>query len=330
MSISEPLAVTMMIGTFERFADLAAHVDARDLRAASRRAARGRARRRRTASSASAPSRATCDPEPLPLQPDGEGLDEGLLVLDHQHGRGLVAHRLRLSWWSDRRRRCGRRPGPAGRRSVNVEPSPSLRLDRHLAAVVAGDVADDGQAEAGAAGVPAAGPVDPVEALEDPLEVAGGDADAVVARPPSSAHAVAVGRDADRRRVTTGRARSTSPRCRAGWRRPRPAGGGRPARSGPGGPGSTTIVDAAAARRPGGCGRPRSSSTWCTATGWRTGASPASMRLSSSRSSMVRPTRNASATMRSARRWVTVGVVLGERASRPAGRARRPGSSARG
>ena len=49
-----------------------------------------------------------------------------------------------------------------------------MGLDAHLAAVVAGDVADDGQAEAGAAGLAAAGPVDPVEALEDPLEVATG------------------------------------------------------------------------------------------------------------------------------------------------------------
>ena len=49
-----------------------------------------------------------------------------------------------------------------------------------LAAVVGGDVADDGQAEPGAAGVAAAGPVDPVEALEDAVEVAGRDADALV------------------------------------------------------------------------------------------------------------------------------------------------------
>ena len=49
-----------------------------------------------------------------------------------------------------------------------------------VAAVVGGDVADDRQAEAGAAGVAAAGPVDAVEALEDAVEVAGRNADALV------------------------------------------------------------------------------------------------------------------------------------------------------
>ena len=57
---------------------------------------------------------------------------------------------------------------------MNVEPSPSRGLDPHLAAVVAGDVAHDREAQAGAAGLAAAGPVDPVEALEDALEVARG------------------------------------------------------------------------------------------------------------------------------------------------------------
>src|SRR4051812_45699947 len=55
------------------------------------------------------------------------------------------------------------------------------RLDLDPAAVVVSDMADDGQAEAGAAGVAGPRPVDPVEPLEDPAEVAGGDADAVVA-----------------------------------------------------------------------------------------------------------------------------------------------------
>ena len=55
------------------------------------------------------------------------------------------------------------------------------RLHGDLAAVRLGDVADDRQPEPGAAGVAAAGAVDPVEAFEDALEVAGRDADAVIA-----------------------------------------------------------------------------------------------------------------------------------------------------
>ena len=55
---------------------------------------------------------------------------------------------------------------------MNVEPSPSRDDTEHLAAVVRGHVAHDGQAEAGAAGVAAAALVDAVEALEDALEVA--------------------------------------------------------------------------------------------------------------------------------------------------------------
>src|SRR5205085_9497304 len=52
--------------------------------------------------------------------------------------------------------------------------------DGDRAPVVGGNVTDDRQAQPGAAGLPAAGPVDAVEALEDPFEVTGGDADALV------------------------------------------------------------------------------------------------------------------------------------------------------
>lgn len=54
------------------------------------------------------------------------------------------------------------------------------RLDRHLAAVVGCDVADDRQAEAGSTSTPTTGPVDAVEALENPFQVLGRDADAPV------------------------------------------------------------------------------------------------------------------------------------------------------
>ena len=55
-----------------------------------------------------------------------------------------------------------------------------MGLDSDLADVVRGDVADDREAEPCAAGLSAAGTVDSVEPLEDALEVALGDADALV------------------------------------------------------------------------------------------------------------------------------------------------------
>ena len=63
---------------------------------------------------------------------------------------------------------------------MNVEPCALAGVDLDPTLVVAGHVADDGQTEPGAAGVAAAAVVDPVEALEDPVEVAGRDADADV------------------------------------------------------------------------------------------------------------------------------------------------------
>ena len=70
--------------------------------------------------------------------------------------------------------------------------------------------------------------------------------------------------------------------------------------------------------------------TRCTATGSRTGERSTSMRLSSRRSSIVRPTRWASCTSRSDRRWRTGLVVFRVQASPRAARVRRPASSARG
>src|SRR6185436_5688931 len=52
--------------------------------------------------------------------------------------------------------------------------------DVDTAAVVGGDVLDDGQAQAGAAGRPGPGLVSPVEPLEDPVDVVRGDTDALV------------------------------------------------------------------------------------------------------------------------------------------------------
>ena len=63
---------------------------------------------------------------------------------------------------------------------MKVEPAPSALHTVDLAAVPGGDVLDDGQPETGAAGVPRPGGVDPVEALEDPLDLGLGDARALV------------------------------------------------------------------------------------------------------------------------------------------------------
>ena len=60
---------------------------------------------------------------------------------------------------------------------MKVEPTPSIDSTRHLATVVAGDVTDDREAEPGAAGRPRPCPVDPVEPLEDAVEVTSGNAD---------------------------------------------------------------------------------------------------------------------------------------------------------
>src|SRR5690606_27197049 len=89
------------------------------------------------------------------------------------------------------------RPGRQRQRERRALALPGL--DPALAVVVGGDVADDGEPEPGAAGLPAAGPVDPVEALEDALEVAGGDAGAVVAHGDLDRSAGEPRRDLDRR-----------------------------------------------------------------------------------------------------------------------------------
>ena len=78
---------------------------------------------------------------------------------------------------SDRSRPVGRRQGS---RIVKVEPRPSWLQTLTRPPWLAADVLDDGQPQAGAAGGPRAGGVDPVEALEDPLQLGRRDADALV------------------------------------------------------------------------------------------------------------------------------------------------------
>ena len=145
MSISEPLAVTMMIGTFDRVPQLAAHVDARDLRQhhveQDEVGPHGVEQVERLGAVAG-----DLHPEPLALQPDGQGLDEGLLVLDDEDRGRRQSSLIRLpaSWSSQ----TG--TGPSGQAQGERRPSPSLDVDRTLAVVVAGHVADDGQPEPGA------------------------------------------------------------------------------------------------------------------------------------------------------------------------------------
>ena len=101
------------------------------------------------------------DPEALAAQPDHQRLDEALLVLDDEHRSVVLRHSAATAGMRHRERG-------------------TLALDRlhpDLAVVVGGDVAHDRQTEPGATGVPAARPIDAVEPLEDPVEVARRDAD---------------------------------------------------------------------------------------------------------------------------------------------------------
>ena len=163
-------------------------------------------------------------------------------------------------------------------------------------------MAHDGQTQTGAAGRAAAGLVDPVEALEDPLEVALGDADTRGPGPRWPAGRRRGGPAPRRRR----RGRSTSRRCRAGCRGPRRSGGGRRTRRARGS-GSATSMSMPACSAPGRIRSTASAMATAATTGSCSGASSLSMRLSTSRSSMVRSMRKASSTMRSARRRDTTG-----------------------
>ena len=163
-----------MIGTWLCLRMLAAHVDARQLGQHHVEQhevgldgvehARGPARRR------GRPGRGS-----PPAEPDGERVDEGLLVLDDEHvlcaGHGQPASATSSTATG---------PGPAGTRSVNVEPTPSADSTETAPPWLVATWRTMARPEPGAAGLAAAGPVDPVEALEDAVEVAGRDADAVV------------------------------------------------------------------------------------------------------------------------------------------------------
>ena len=175
MSISLPFAVTMMIGTRRPRPDLAAHVDARHLRQHHVEQHEIGRHGVEQVERLTAVSR-DLDAEALTPQTDRQRLDERVLVLDDEHGQllGHGAHPASAVVVTP----TG--PGPAGMVECERRALALLGLHPDLTAVVGGNVADDGEAETGAAGLAAAGAVDPVEAFEDALEVALGDADALV------------------------------------------------------------------------------------------------------------------------------------------------------
>ena len=133
-------------------------------------------------------------PRTLAREPDDQGIDEGLLVFcdEYRCGGRLAIVALRLSGRVTCR--VGRRHEfrlevecrvSARRRhyELKVDPSPSRDSTSTSPLVVGGNVTDDRQPEPGPAGLAAPALVDPVEALEDAVEVACRNADPVVDDP---------------------------------------------------------------------------------------------------------------------------------------------------
>ncbi len=172
MSISVPLAVTMMIGTAER-ARIERHTSMPDILGSIRsKRTRSGSSRRRAAGPPGHHGRQYL--EAFVAQPHDQGVDERLLILGQKdvEGAGLVG--VSGGAGHGRSLRLQRQHQSEGRPFA----FPGLHVDPPL--VVVGHVANDRKAEPGPAGVTAAAVVDPVEALEDPVEVAGRDADPVI------------------------------------------------------------------------------------------------------------------------------------------------------
>ena len=101
---------------------------------------------------------------------------------------------------SARCRSRARRAAPAGARRTCC-PCPSSLVDVELGLVPQQHVLDDREAEAGAAGRARAAAIDAVEALGQPRNVLGRDADAGVGRPQNTPRAVVVDAPAERDRA---------------------------------------------------------------------------------------------------------------------------------
>jgi hypothetical protein len=96
VSISLLLAVTMMIGTLVLVRS-SRHTSIPDLSGNQMSSSTRSGRTRSNIARPSMPSRATVTRKPSRLRPDHQRLDEGLLVLDHQHSEGFRHDALLLS-----------------------------------------------------------------------------------------------------------------------------------------------------------------------------------------------------------------------------------------
>src|SRR6476620_5346973 len=147
-------------------------------------------------SSAWAPSRATCTRKPSRRSPT---VRASMKLSSSSTTSTVVSVTLISSSKRSATSTCLLQPGHRHGAGADRDPQREgragtfLGVDRDAAAVVGGHVAHDGQAQAGAARLPAAGPVDAVEALEDAVEVARRDADAVVPHDDVDPRAVRMG-----------------------------------------------------------------------------------------------------------------------------------------
>src|SRR4051812_15318835 len=144
-------------------------------------------------SRACAPSRATCTRNPSRRRPT---VKASMKLSSSSTTSTVVSVTLTRSTCFLQERH-GDRPGTDGDAQREGGAPAFLRGDRHAATVVGGHVAHDGETQAGAARLAAAGPVDPVEALEDPVEIASGDPDAAVAHHDVDPRPVGAGRHLD-------------------------------------------------------------------------------------------------------------------------------------
>ena len=127
MSISVPLAVTMMMGTCER-ARMVRHTSMPDILGSMRSSRRMSGVRLLEELQRLVAVAGHGDPEALVGQSDHQRLDEGLLVLGQQHLDRAFARGGRPPFFARLARRClahATRSAWIGRTSVKVEPSPS-------------------------------------------------------------------------------------------------------------------------------------------------------------------------------------------------------------
>jgi hypothetical protein len=107
------------------------------------------------------------------LRRPGE-LSEQMLVYRRDAALRRADRRVALTRLVSRQRApAAARTREAGSTSVKLEPCPSRAVDQQLAAVALHHMLDDGQAQAGAAGVARTAAVDPVEALGQARQVLG-------------------------------------------------------------------------------------------------------------------------------------------------------------